>query len=211
MNAEAALLLAILLSSFVTGVLIFTLPEASHRLRTGLNLLGAGSKLVFVALLVRGVYAGREYAVSWTMAPGVEFALGADANSVLFVTLSTILWLFTTLYAIGYLEDSPHRSRFFGFFSMCVSATIGLALAANLVTFLIFYELLTLATFPLVVHRGTPATMRAGKVYMAYTLGGGATLLLAVAWLQSIAGPIAFTEGGALEHVVASHPAELRL
>lgn len=211
MSAEAALLLAILLSSFVTGVVIFSLPEASYRLRTSLNLLGAGLKLAFVAALVRGVYAGREYAVSWTMAPGVEFALGADANSVLFVTLSTILWLFTTLYAIGYLEGSPHRSRFFGFFSMCVSATIGLALAANLVTFLMFYELLTLATFPLVVHRGTPAAIRAGKVYMAYTLGGGAVLLLAVAWLQSIAGPVTFTERGALGHVVESHPAELRV
>jgi multicomponent Na+:H+ antiporter subunit D len=82
--------------------------------------------------------------------------LSADALSVLFVTLSTVLWLVTTVYAIGYLEHSPHRSRFFGFFSLCVSATVGIALAGNLMTFVIFYEILTLATYPLVAHRGTP-------------------------------------------------------
>ncbi len=97
------------------------------------------------------------------MLPGLDLVLDADALSVMFVALSTVLWLVTTLYAIGYLEHSPHRSRFFGFFSLCVSATVGVALAGNLVTFLIFYELLTLATFPLVVHRGTPDSMRGGQ------------------------------------------------
>jgi NADH:ubiquinone oxidoreductase subunit 4 (subunit M) len=92
---------------------------------------------------------------------------------VLFVTLSAVLWLATTLYAVGYLEDSPNRSRFFGVFSLCVSATMGIALAGNLVTFLIFYEALTLSTYPLVVHRGTAKSLRAGAVYLAYTMGGG--------------------------------------
>jgi multicomponent Na+:H+ antiporter subunit D len=211
LNPEAALLLGILLSSFLTGCVIFFLGEESHRLRTGLNLAGAGLKLVLVGVLLWGVLQGDSYRWSLTMAPGIVFALGADANSVFFVTLSALLWFWTTLYAIGYLEDSPHRSRFFGFFSLCVTATVGIALSANLITFLTFYELLTVSTFPLVVHRGTPESMRAGKVYLAYTFGGGALLLLAVAWLQSIAGPIDFTEGGALSAVVAEHSTELRL
>lgn len=210
MSFEAALLLGILLSSFLTGCVIFFLREESHRLRTGLNLAGAGLKLVLVFALLWGVLQGRSYEWSMTMAPGIVFALGADANSVLFVALSSVLWFWTTLYAVGYLEDSPHRSRFFGFFSLCVTATVGIALSANLVTFLTFYELLTVSTFPLVVHRGTPESMRAGKVYLAYTFGGGAVLLLAVAWLQSIAGPVAFTEGGALSAIVAERPTELR-
>lgn len=211
MNAEGALLVGILLSSFLTGCVIFFLREESHRLRTGLNLAGAGLNLLLVLGLLWGVLHGVSYRWSVTMAPGLVFALGADANSVLFVVLSTVLWFWTTLYAVGYLEDSPHRSRFFGFFSLCVTATVGIALSANLVTFLTFYELLTVSTFPLVVHRGTGESMRAGKVYLAYTFGGGALLLLAVVWLQSIAGPVAFTEGGALSAVVARHPTELRL
>ena len=126
MNAGAALLLGILLSSFITGCIIFFLREESHRLRTWLNLAGAVLKLVPGDRAARGVYC-RASSCEWsiTMAPGIDFALGADAISVLFVTLSTVLWLLTTLYAIGYLEGSPHRSRFFGFFSLCVSATIG--------------------------------------------------------------------------------------
>ena len=211
MSFEAALLLGILLSSFLTGCVIFFLREESHGLRTGLNLAGAVLKLVLVFALLWGVLQGGSYEWSMTMAPGIVFALGADANSVLFVALSSVLWFLTTLYAVGYLEDSPHRSRFFGFFSLCVTATVGIALSANLVTFLTFYELLTVSTFPLVVHRGTPESMRAGKVYLAYTFGGGAVLLLAVVWLQSIAGPLAFTEGGALSGVVAERAIELRI
>jgi multicomponent Na+:H+ antiporter subunit D len=210
-SVGAPLLLGILLSSFLTGCVIFFLREESYRLRTGLNLAGAGLKLILVICLLWGVLRGASYQWSLTMAPGITFALGADPNAVFFVALSSLLWFWTTLYAVGYLEDSPHRSRFFGFFSLCVTATVGLALSANLITFLTFYELLTVSTFPLVVHRGTPDAMRAGKVYLAYTLGGGALFLLATAWLQSIAGPVAFTEGGALSAVVARHPTELRL
>jgi multicomponent Na+:H+ antiporter subunit D len=210
MTGSSAVLLGILLSSFVTGCVIFCLREESQRLRTQLNLLGAGLKIVLVLVLLRGVFEGQSFQWSFTMAPGLELSLGADANSVLFVTLSSVLWFLTTLYAVGYLEGSPHRSRFFGFFSLCVTSTVGIALAANLVTFLIFYELLTISTFPLVVHRGTKKAMSAGKVYLAYTLAGGTVLLLAVAWLQTIAGPVAFTERGALAAVAAQHPAQLR-
>jgi len=96
------------------------------------------------------------------------------------------------------LENSPNRGRFFGFFSLCVSATAGIALSANLLTFLVFYEMLTLTTYPLVVHRGTPEAIRGGRIYLAYTVSGGAVLLLAIVWLQSIVGPIEFTEGGFL-------------
>lgn len=208
---SGALLLGILFSSFVTGCVIFFLDEENHLLRTVLNLSGAVLKLILVVLLLRGLMDGATYEWSVTMAPGIEFSLGADASSVMFVTLSTVLWFFTTLYAVGYLEDSPHRSRFFGFFSLCVSATTGLALSANLITFLVFYELLTVSTFPLVVHRGTKEAMHAGKVYLAYTFGGGALLLLAVVWLYGLAGPVEFKEPGGLAEAAARHPQELKI
>jgi multicomponent Na+:H+ antiporter subunit D len=213
MSAHGFLLIGILLSSFVTGIVIFFLREESHALRTLLNLLGAGVKIVLVAILLWEVYRypGGLETVRWTILPGIDLALGADGNSILFVTLSTILWLLTTLYAIGYLEGSPHRSRFFGFFSLCVSATIGIALSANLLTFLVFYELLTISTYPLLVHRGSPEALAGGKVYLTYTLIGGAVLLLAVAWLYSLAGSVEFTERGTLDPLLKSHPRELKI
>src|SRR6056297_476552 len=190
------ILLAILLSSLLPGLIIFTLPEESVRLRTTLNLTGALLKLLLVAVLFLRV-AQREYAeLRLPLLPDMELVLRADALSLLFLTLSAFLWFLTTIYAIGYLEGSPHRSRFFGFFSLCVCATTGIALSGDMVTFIIFYEALTISTYPLIVHRGTPAALSAGRVYLAYTLSGGVVLFFATVWLRSIAGPLDFTSGG---------------
>ena len=198
MTANEVLPLAVIASSLVPGLVIFALPERSVALRTVLNLFGALAKLVLVVTLLAGVSAGEDYAFRYAVLPGIDLALKADALALLFVTLSAVLWLFTTLYAIGYLENAPHRSRFFGFFSLCVTATMGIAMAGNLFTFFVFYELLTLATFPLVVHRGTPQAMRGGTIYLAYTLIGGMLLLAGIVWLNALAGHAEFAHGGYL-------------
>ncbi len=198
---------AILLSSLIPGALIFLLKEESHILRSLLNMTGAVVKLVLVAVLIWGVFLGGVFETRVTIAPGLDLVLHADALSVLFVTLSTVLWLVTTIYAIGYLEHSPNRSRFFGFFSLCVSATVGIALAGNLLTFVIFYEILTLATYPLVAHRGTPDATRGAKIYLAYTMAGGVALLIGAVWLRSLTGPVDFVQGGVLAGMPAAlHP-----
>jgi multicomponent Na+:H+ antiporter subunit D len=211
MNFDVWLPLLVVASSLLPGLVIFFLRESSHGLRTVLNLSGASVKLVLVGVMIWGVFHEHSYETRWTLAPGLDLVLHADTLSVLFVSLSTVLWLVTTVYAIGYLEKSPHRSRFFGFFSLCVSATIGLALAGNLVTFVIFYELLTLATYPLVAHRGTPEALRGARIYLAYTLGGGALLLIGTVWLHVIAGPTPFVEGGILNRLPAEHHAQLKV
>jgi len=211
MNFDAALPLLVVASSLLPGLVIFFLHEDSHRLRTLLNLAGAGVKVVLVGVMIWGVFHQHSYQTHWTLAPGLELVLHADTLSVLFVSLSTVLWLVTTVYAIGYLEKSPHRSRFFGFFSLCVSATVGLALAGNLITFVIFYELLTLATYPLVAHRGTPEALRGARIYLAYTLSGGVLLLIGSVWLHVIAGPTAFIEGGVLSQLPVEYYTQLKV
>ncbi len=105
-------------------------------LRTALNLVGALVNLTLVGWMLWGVYHGHHYEARLALLPDLELVLRADPLALLFVTLSAGLWLLTTVYAIGYLEGSPHRSRFFGFFSLCVTATDGVALAGNLITFL---------------------------------------------------------------------------
>ncbi|MCH8551542.1 MAG: monovalent cation/H+ antiporter subunit D family protein [Natronospirillum sp.] len=190
--------LAIVLSSLLPGLFIFTLREDQVALRTTLNLIGAVLKLVLVGVMLWGVARGMEFRFALPFLPNGLLILKGDALSLQFVTLSAVLWLTTTLYAIGYLEGAPLRSRFFGYFSLCVSATAGLALAGNLVTFVLFYELLTLATFPLVVHRGTVEALRAGRIYLAYTLGGGTLALLGAVLLHTQGGSPAFVPGGYL-------------
>lgn len=203
--------LAIILSSLLPGLVIFTLKEHQAKLRISLNLIGVTVKLVLVLIMLRAVNAGAIFYFSVPFLPGADLVLQGDALSLLFVTLSSVLWLATTIYAIGYLENSPLRSRFFGYFSLCVSATVGLALSGNLVSFLLFYELLTLATFPLVVHRGTPQSLAAGRRYLSYTLAGGVLLLTGVALMHSLVQSPQFTPGGYISAVVAEHAGLLQL
>ena len=200
---------AIVMTSLLPGLFIFLMKEESHVLRGVLNMAGAIAKLILVGVLIWGVWLGESFETRIAIAPGLDLVLNADALSVLFVTLSTVLWLVTTIYAIGYLEHSPNRSRFFGFFSLCVSATVGIALAGNLLTFVIFYEILTLATYPLVAHRGTPEATRGGKIYLAYTMSGGIALLVGAVWLRTLTGPVDFVEGGVLSGMPASMHGQL--
>ena len=205
MNWDAFLPLLIVLSSLLVGLVIFFLPEERAVIRITLNLTGAVFKLILVGVMIWGVFHGHHYEIRMPLLPGLDLVLRADALALLFVTLSTVLWLITTVYAIGYLEESPHRSRFFGFFSLCVTATVGVALAGNMITFLLFYELLTLATYPLIVHRGTEEARCAGRTYLLYTIAGGTLILAGTVWLYAIAGSLEFSYGGFVSELVADH------
>jgi multicomponent Na+:H+ antiporter subunit D len=209
---DGALPLLILMTSLIPGGLIFIIPEERRSLRTALNLSAAVAKLVLVAVMVWGVRNAHVYETRLPLLPGLPLRLSADSLSVLLAALSSVLWFVTTLYAIAYLEHAPQsRSRFFGFFSLCVGSTIGIALAGNLVTFLLFYEMLTLSTYPLVVHRGTPESMRAGKTYLGYTIGGGSLFLVAVAWLTVLVGPLDFTQGGMLSRFSGQYEIQFKI
>ncbi|MCO6413984.1 MAG: monovalent cation/H+ antiporter subunit D family protein [Thiogranum sp.] len=209
MTQNEWVLLLMIASSLVPGLMIFSLSEERVRLRTTLNVGGAVLKTGLVIWMLLGVYRQQTFELRLQLLPGLELALQADALSLLFVALSTALWLVTTIYAIGYLEGSPNRSRFFGFFSLCVTATVGVAMAGNLITFVLFYELLTLATYPLVVHRGTEAARRAGQTYLTYTIAGGALLLLGTVWLYTLTGTLEFIPRGFVASLGDEHHSAL--
>jgi len=199
----------IVLFATATGMIIFLIPERARGPRTLLNLAGAGGTLLLVLAMLWGVLDEESYETRLRLLPDVDLVLRATALSVLFAVLSATLWFLTTLYAVGYLEESPNRRRFFGFFGLCVSATLGVALAGNMLTFLIFYEVLTLSTYPLVVHRGTKAAMRAGRIYLIYAMSGGAVLMLGLVWLRVLVGPVELTDANSLLAVRDSHETAL--
>jgi multicomponent Na+:H+ antiporter subunit D len=190
--------LLLVVSPILSGLIILFIPESNRTLRTLVNILGSGIVITLIVLLLKDIYNGQEFESRYSLLPTIDLVLHVDALSLIFVTLSGLLWLLTTIYAIGYLEGAKNRSRFFGFFGLCVGSTIGVALAGNLITFLIFYELLTLATFPLLAHRGNVASIKATRVYLIYTMVGGAVLMAAVVWLKALAGPLDFTATGIL-------------
>ena len=211
MTIHQALPLLIIATSLMPAILIFFLREGANRARTTLNLGGALLKLGLVLVMFREVSFGHEVMFEYSLMPGLSLKLHADPLSMLLTSLSSILWLLTTFYAIGYLEESPNRRRFFGFFSLCVTTTIGIAMAGNLITLLIFYELLTLTTYPLVVHRGNTKSIEAGRVYLAYTMVGGGVLLVGVIWLQALAGGFDFTATGYLSGMPVEYNAQLQV
>ncbi|MDO5662928.1 MAG: proton-conducting transporter membrane subunit [Brachybacterium sp.] len=187
-----------LLISLGTAVAIFPMREQQERLRAVVNLIGAVAKLLLVISLVPLVVRADvqpEFAMPFL--PGVDLVLRVDSMAIFFAGLSALLWLLTTIYAIGYMRSRTHRSRFFGFFSLCVTATVGISFSGNLITFLVFYELLTLVTYPLVAHYGNPASLRAARVYLRYALTGGLAVLIGVVWLTIYAGQVDFAPGGA--------------
>ena len=202
---QAAILLWLLASSLVPAAVIFLLPEAAERTRRTVNMAGAIAKVVLVLALVVGVFGGRAYEWRAPFLPGIDLVLRADPVPLLFVLLSALLWLTTTVYAIGYLADDTHRSRFFGFFSLCVTASVGIALAGNLVTLLVFYELLTVTTYPLIVHQGHEKARAGGRIYLLFAVTGGAAVLVGVVWLQTLAGSVAFRETALLAGLLAEH------
>jgi multicomponent Na+:H+ antiporter subunit D len=134
------------------------------------------------------------------LAPGVDVVLRVDAAGMVFAASAAALWILASSYSIGYVHGAGeiNRTRFFATFAVCVSTTMGLAFAGNLFTFFLFYELLTLATYPLVVHKQTPAAFAAGKRYLLTLLGGGTALLLAVVIVQVNVTDASFAAGGVL-------------
>lgn len=201
MSLQEWILLAIIGSSLLPGLWIFFLREENRVGRTLLNLGGAFLKVLLILYVFRGFMAGEPFELRYSIGVDLEFYFRIDTLSLLFCSLSAVLWLLTTLYAISYLEGSAYRRRFFGFFSLCVAASTGIALSGNLVTFFIFYEFLTLATYPLVVHRGTEEALQAGRTYLWYTIGGGTVLFVGVVWMFVLVGSVDFGDTQALEAV----------
>jgi multicomponent Na+:H+ antiporter subunit D len=132
--------------------------------------------------------------------PGLALHLRADLFGLIFALLASGLWIITSLYSIGYMRAGQyqHQTGYFASFAVCLSAAIGIAFAANLLTFFLFYEILTLATYPLVVHDRTDEAIAAGRKYLAYTLGAGQLMLLGIVWLHFVVPEAQFQPGGFL-------------
>ncbi len=201
--------LGICLISLFAGIMSFLLPENAYRLRNRINLASALVKLFCVSWLLLGVYEGEFYETRFQLFLEFDIVLWAGAMSLLFVSLSSVLWLVTTIYAIGYFKGTENQGRFFGFFNLCVFATTAIAMSGNLFSFLVFYELLTMTTYPLVVHKGTSEALSAGRTYLMYTVAGGSVLLFAMVWLSSLAGPAEFLQRGIVASLDSSYHHQL--
>lgn len=133
--------------------------------------------------------------------PGVPLELVLEPLGMLFALVAGILWIVTTVYAIGYMRahHEHEQTRFYMFFAIAIAITMGVAFSGNLFTLFVFYEALTLSTFPLVTHAGTEDARKAGRVYLGILMGTSiGFLLMAIVWTWALAGTVDFVPGGIL-------------
>ncbi len=190
--------------------------------RDGVSLLAAIVTFIFVVWNLPAAFAGASTSVQLLeIYPGFSISLRADFLGLLFATVSSFLWIITTVYSIGYMRGLHEHSqtRYFACFAAVIGAAIGVAMSANLFSLLVFYEVLTVATYPLVVHHETDEAYRAGRKYLVYTLGGGGAIIAAMAivvGLETAATPaglpvnidLSFAAGGnaVLRGLLGAHP-----
>ena len=191
--------LAAVVVSFVAAGLILVSGRRPN-LREAWTILASVTMFGLVASMVPAALDGDILVTNLgTIVPGVDFLLRADPLGVLFASLASLLWIVTSFYSIGYMRglDEENQTRYFASFAVSVAAAVGIAFAGNLLTIFVFYEVLSVATYPLVAHDETPEARAAGRKYLAYTFFGGGVLVLGgtvlVYWLT---GTVDFTPGG---------------
>ena len=188
----------------LAGVVLILLCRKWPNLREAMTIVSAASLFGLVLSLLPSVLDGGEqvHVVLARPVPAVSIDLRLEPLGMTFALLGSFLWIVTAIYAIGYMRGHGeiNQTRFFSFFAIAFTGVIGVAFAGNLLTLFIFYEVLTLSTYPLVTHAGTDEARRAGRVYLGILLTTSIGLLLfAVIWTWQIAGTLDFVPGGILE------------
>ncbi len=150
-----------------------------------------------------------EYSL-FSLLPGIEIAFRVDAFGLLFAIGASILWIATSFYSIGYMRSTKEHSqtRYYACFAVSLSMTIGVAFAANLFTMFLFYEGLTLITYPLVAHKETPEAKKGARKYVIYLLGAAKAFIVAgIILTYNLAGTLEFSKSGIFPTLVQSaHP-----
>ncbi|MBI3917218.1 MAG: monovalent cation/H+ antiporter subunit D family protein [Betaproteobacteria bacterium] len=181
------------------GVAVFRyLPN----LREGVSLLTAGALFFCVASLVPSVLEGARPGFELLeVMPGLQIAFRVEPLGMLFALVASGLWIVSSLYSIGYMRANgeANQTRFYVCFALALAATIGIAFSANAFTLFIFYEALTLVTYPLVTHHGTDGARNGGRTYLAVLIGTSVVFLLpALVFTWHTTGTTDFRAGGIL-------------
>jgi multicomponent Na+:H+ antiporter subunit D len=155
-----------------------------------------------VASMLPTVLAGGGFVLTLAeVVPGVPIQLRVDALGMFFALVASFLWIFTSVYSIGYMRalEEHDQTRYFASFAVAIAATIGVAFSANLLTLYLFYEVLSLSTYPLVTHEQNAEARASGRKYLTYILGTSIGLVLpAMLIVYQLTGTLDFTHGGIL-------------
>jgi multicomponent Na+:H+ antiporter subunit D len=205
-------LLAVLVST--VGAFFIIATRKNPNFREAWSIFAGVLKLVIVLSMIPAVVYDKTiitYSL-FTILPGIEIGFRVDAFGLLFAMGASLLWIATSFYSIGYMRSTNEHSqtRYFACFAVSLSATIGVAFSANLFTMFLFYEILTIITYPLVAHKGTPEAKAGGRKYAIYLLGAAkAFLVAAIILTYNLTGTLEFSKDGIFPEIVQSVNPEL--
>lgn len=200
MNSAQLVAAALLVPAVGAGLVMAT--RRWPNVREAMTLATAVALFGIALALLPGVLDGeRPELFLLQMFPGIALGFRVEPLGMLFALVASGLWIVNSVYSIGYMRGNsePNQTRFYVCFALALSATMGVALAANLLTMFVFYELLTLVTWPLVAHHGDDKARSGGRVYLGLLLGTSMGLLLpAIVFTWMVSGTLEFATGGIL-------------
>jgi len=207
-------LLAFLVS--LVAVVPIVLSSRRPNVRESWTILAGLIKFGLVLSMLPTVLAGNTVEFTlWKILPQLSIQFRVDAMGMLFALVASLLWIVTSIYSIGYMRGLKEhaQTRFYAYFAVAISATIGVAFAANLLTLYLFYEMLSLSTYPLVAHHQDGKARTGGRTYLTYLLGTSVSFALPamiyVFWKSG--GSMDFAGGGFLAGKVSSSEATVLL
>ena len=190
----SVLIIAPVFLPILLGFIFILRPQLSRRKRNVISFILSIINLAIVIILVSG---GTDCDFTLLrILDDVSISFRMDELGKLFAVLVSILWPFSLLYSGEYMEDEERQGKFFGFFMMTLGATLGIAFAKDILSLYIFYEILTLVTFPLVMHEMSEDALNAGKSYLTYMLGGAAFAFVGIIIVMQQSDSIIFKLGG---------------
>ncbi len=203
--------LAMIVSLLGAGFIVLNKDNPNRR--EGCSLIAATLKFFIVLSMIPDIVAGNTlHFTVLSFLPGLSIAFRVDPLGLLFALTASFLWILTTIYSIGYMRllNEHAQTRYYTCFAITLSATMGVAFSANLLTLYLFYELLTIVTYPLVTHKQTEEAYAGGNKYLFYLLGTSkAFLLAAVILTYVVSGTLSFKTGGVFP--VSANPALLTM
>lgn len=177
-------------------------------IRDGLTFAGAVALFVLVITLTQQFMAGNTSDVSLlTFQNGLSIAFHVEPLGLLFALIASGLWTVTHIYGIGYMRgnNEKNHARFFACFAFAIFATMGIAFSANLLTLFLFYEALTISTYPLVAHKQNAEARAGARTYLGVLMGTSIALLLTgIVWTYVLAGTLDFQLGGILDGKISA-------
>ncbi len=169
-------------------------------LRDGVTLAFAVATCAVVVTIYQRFEAGEVFAfTAFAFQPQISISFEIEPLGMVFALVASSLWIVTHIYAIGYMRGNGEKkqARFFACFSFAIFATLGIAFAANLATLFVFYELLTVSTYPLVAHKENEQSKLGARTYLSILMATSIVFLLtAVIWTYVVAGRLDFVAGG---------------